>query len=106
MSEDLGSRIWPARKGDLVVAMTWAEMTPSHLRNAAAFIRRKHQEQISAAYSTYSMVQGEMAEYYTEQGIEQLHDSTDDLEAYATEMETYAAYKEGHINQLKQVFTK
>ena len=104
MTEELGSRIWHARKGDYIVEMTWAEMTPVHLRNVAAFLRRKHQENIALGYRVYSMVQGEMAEHQIECQLQQLEDDTEDLEAYANEMERYADYKDGHVNYLKKVF--
>lgn len=100
----LGMRTWHARRGEQTVEMTWAEMTPVHLRNAAAFLRRKYAEAITAGYAMHSMVNGEMALDQIESQLRQLEDEGEDVQLYADEMERYAAYKEGHIDQLKRTF--
>lgn len=91
----MGARVWTTRDG---TEMRWSEMQVSHLRNAANFVDRKVSEWISAAWSAYGTVQGEMAEYYMEASIDQLEDQAPVLRQYADEMRAYADWRESHVD--------
>ena len=67
--------VWKTAKGELIKV---SEMTTSHLLNTIRFLRRKGEigryQEINAAWSCYSMLQGEIATYYAERDIQALED--------------------------------
>lgn len=96
-----GSRKWQTKEGTV---MRWSEMTVQHLRNCAALLRRRADEELNAGYSLYSFIQGEMASYYLDCDLRRMEDENPAIARYADEMDEYADYREQHIEQLKRTF--
>ena len=93
-SEDLsgyGSRTWVTKDG---IRMKWSGMAISHLRNTAAFLRRRQGEELSAAYRMYSSMQGDMAEYAMESAISELEDDESEALLLIQDMLAYANWRE------------
>lgn len=71
------TRIWKCKDGRKVRV---CDMTDSHLLNTIAMLERNASallaQEISAAYSCLSMLQGEMATYYCERDIDRLEETS------------------------------
>jgi len=69
--------IWTCKDGK---RLRICDMTDSHLQNAIAMLERKAKmllpQEISAAYSCLAMMSGDMAQFYCEQDIERMEEST------------------------------
>lgn len=86
----MGSRIWTTKEG---VRMKWRDMTVSHLRNTANFLRRASHANISAMYMFSAGLQGEMAQDAMDSAIMDAEDHLGEAERYASDMEDYAGYR-------------
>lgn len=87
---DWGKTIWTTRDG---TKLQWCQMTISHLMNTASFIERRAVERTNAAWGTHCAVQGEMAEYYTEQAIRACEEHEDIARYIAMKMRDYATWR-------------
>lgn len=96
-----GSRWWRTIEG---VELQWSEMTVSHLRNAAASLRKRAAEQVSDIWTAFCCLQGEQAEYALDDQLRMWEEVTPKINAYADEMDEYANYRDQHVQHLKRVF--
>jgi hypothetical protein len=82
-------RVWTTKDG---TKLRWYQMTPSHLRNAAAMLKRAAWSDMGEGYCALSMLQGEMALYYAERDIDRSYEDkmqmAEDMEAYADRRES------------------
>lgn len=84
-----GGRQWRTASGQ---ELTWSQMTVSHLRNTAAFIERRIEDNLSAAYAYCP--QGEQAEYAVDSAISAMEDPENPDRVFAQEMRDYANWRE------------
>lgn len=83
--------IWTTKEGHTI---RYGDMTPRHLRNAAALIRRSILSEEQAIWAVYTSVGSDAAEYACECAIRGLPDRKEYIEELAEGMEAVAAYKE------------
>lgn len=63
---------WTQRDGNKIRI---CDMSDRHLINTIRFLKRVNQDEISAAYSCLSCLQGEMAQFFAEQDIDRMEDT-------------------------------
>lgn len=88
---EAGARTWIDASGR---ERTWASMTPAHLRNAAAHLRRHADERVTAAERVLQVVHSDAAEGAAEDLLASAEIGRDEALSTAAAMQAYADARE------------
>ncbi len=86
-----GARIWTTANNQ---RLRWSEMTPSHLRNCARFIRKRAANEVKDGYLASAYLHGEAACDFMDSEINFIEERAHQANILASEMEAYASLKE------------